>query len=1046
MNASFEELYEKLNLAQKAAVDQIFGPVMVIAGPGTGKTQILAARILNILQKTDAQPSNILCLTYTEAGAAAMHQRLSLFMGSDAYKVNVHTFHGLCNRVIQENPQRFSKRELRVMDDLERVQLIQDIIDELPSDSPIKSYSENPVQLRRGLKQLWDIMQSEQLGPEQIEQWVEALKDQETYKTAFPDEIYKRRTGNFMPGDLKLPKYESKHENWQRLIQASRLFSRYQALKKERGVYEFADMIDWVVEAWAEGGDLLLDYKEQFHFVLVDEYQDTSGQQNQLLFSLIEDEDQQPNCFVVGDDDQSIYAFQGAEVSNMQQFVSKYKQAGTLTTVMLVENYRSSQCILDGSRTLIEHNQQRLVNQSEDLSKILTAAGPNTQYPNTEPQALRFQNEFQEACGIAHSIQQLKEQGVPLKEIAVLYAQHKHANALLDLLPTLGIDAVQTRSMDALSEPIIEHLLQWLEYIASESEQANSADHMVYRLLLSPLYKVSPYELNLLAMELSEHNRSSHNKTKYWRDCLFEAAQVKPDSALALLHKNIEEWIKASTMGTVPQLIQSLYNEGQFISQAFQLGNPEWALEVLESFLEFASNQTRRQPFQRLSDFLATVKTMKENEIRVSIQKRIGTQDGVQLLTAHGSKGLEFDHVFLIRANESSWEKERNRVMPYDLGKLLDGHQRSLQSQSVPEEAFEERRRLFFVAMTRARKQFQCSFIDQSAAGSERAQKPSVFVYQAIETIPEKPVVLPVSLNRWAAEQRLLLQSKPRLEAEKLDWIQNRMAQFRYSPSSLYQLLECGISFYFNRVVRVPSAPIESAAFGTAIHNAFSEWIRSGQAGLWWSEEELVKQFERELFFERHAFSKKQFDKRLEQGRKQLPLYYRAHRAEIESEGLALTEKSLQAVIAGVPVSGKSDKLVFRGNKVTIVDYKTGASKYLTSNSKAPAALDLDKKPKSHWFQLGVYTLLVNAQTQKEWQSEMAILEGVLPDEWGKFNRVKIHYSEEELEWIKAWIEHAKSKVDSLEFLNGCGNCAWCEFAKTSGQSALPQLEDDKNL
>ena len=1046
MNASFEDLYNKLNPSQKRAVDQIYGPVMVIAGPGTGKTQILAARILNILQKTDALPSNILCLTYTEAGAAAMHQRLSQFMGSDARKVNVHTFHGLCNRVIQENPQRFSKRELRVMDDLERVQLIQDIIDELPSDSPIKSYSENPVQLRKNLKQLWDIMQGEQLQPTQIESWVEALKDHETYKAAFPDEVYKRRTGNFMPGELKLPKYEAKHENWQRLIQASQLFSRYQSLKQERGVYEFADMIDWVVEAWAEGGDLLLDYKEQFHFVLVDEYQDTSGQQNQLLFSLIEDEDQKPNCFVVGDDDQSIYAFQGAEVSNMQQFVSRYHQAGTLETVMLTDNYRSSQSILDCSRRLIEHNQQRLVKQNQNLSKILTAAGPNAQYDNIEPDVQRYQNEFQEACGIAHAIQQLKEQGVPLKEIAVLYSQHKHANALLDLFPTLDIDAVQTRSMDALDEPIVEHLLQWLEYIACESELANSADHMVYRLLLSPLYKVSPYELNVLAMELSVHNRTPQNKTKYWRDCLYEATQNQPDSALAKLHKNIEDWIKASTMGTVPQLIQSLYNEGQFISQAFQLSNPEWALEVLESFLEFASNQTRRQPFQRLSDFLGTVKTMKENEIRVSIQKRIGTQDGVQLLTAHGSKGLEFDHVFLIRANESSWEKERNRVMPYDLGKLLDGHQRSLQSQSVPEEAFEERRRLFFVAMTRARKQFHCSFIDQSATGSEKAQKTSLFVYDAMDSVPEKPVVLPVSLNRWAAEQRLMRQSKPRLDAEKLDWIQNRMSQFRYSPSSLHQLLECGISFYFNRVVRVPSAPIEVASFGTAIHNAFSEWIRMGQSGIWWNEDELVKQFEREMFYERHAFSKKQFDKRLDQGRTQLPLYHRAHRAEVESEGLALTEKSLQAVIEGVPVSGKSDKLVFRGNRVTIVDYKTGAAKNLGNKSKAPASLDLNKIPNSHWFQLGVYTLLVNAQVQKDWQAEMAILEGVLPDEWGNFKRVKIHYSEEELNWIKAWISHAKSKVDSMEFLTGCGKCAWCEFAKTSGQSALPQMEDDSVL
>ncbi len=1046
MNASFDTLYHDLNEAQKAAVDQIYGPVMVIAGPGTGKTQILAARILNILQKTDASPSNILCLTYTEAGATAMHQRLSQFMGSEAYKVNVHTFHGLCNRVIQENPQRFSKRELRVMDDLERIQLIQDIVDGLPSDSPIKSYADNPAHLRRSLKQLWDIMQSEDLQAETLQQWVRELSDEEAYKLAFPEEVYKRKTGEFQAGDLKRNKYISKHENWIKLTEAASLYPQYQALKKERGVYEFADMIDWVVKAWAEADDLLLDYKEQFQFVLVDEYQDTSGMQNQLLFSLIEDTDLNPNCFVVGDDDQSIYAFQGAEVSNMQHFAKTYREAGTLTTVMLTENYRSSQSILDASRGLIEHNQQRLVNQNPGLSKILSAAGKNKAFAQHAPTVERFTHEFHEACGIAHRIQELKEQGVPLKEIAVLYAQHKHANALLDLLPTLGIDAVQTRSMDALQEPLVQHLLRWLEYLALESEMANAGDHLLYRLLLSPLYQVDPYELNQLSMFLAEQNRHSSGPGQSWRDALAEIAKNKPESPFAQLHRNIEEWIKLCTMGTVPQLLQSLYNQGQFIQFGFQQSSPEWALEVLESFLEFAANQTRRQPFQPLSAFLLTVKLMEENDIRIPIQKRIGTQEGVQLLTAHGSKGLEFDHVFIIRANESSWEKERNRAMPYELSSLLEGHQRKLNHQSAPEEAFEERRRLFFVAMTRARKQLHCSFINQTASGAEKAQKPSVFIFNAFSEVPEDPVVLPLSLNRWAAEQRLRLQSKPRLDAEKLDWIRNRMEGFRYSPSSIHQLLECGIQFYFNRVVRVPSAPNEHAAFGTAIHNALSDWVKNGQEGLWWKAEELVQSFEKEMLYQRHAFSKKQFEKRLDQGRQMLPKYFELRKEEFEAETMVLTEKSLQAVIGGIPVSGKSDKLIFRGNQVSIVDYKTGNARKLGDKSKAPSKLDLEKVPHSHWFQLGVYTLLVNEQTQKDWKAEMAYLEGVLPDEMGEFHRHKIHYTAEHLDWIQAWMQHAVEQVNSLAFLSGCGKCDWCEFAKSSGQSALPSLDEEESM
>lgn len=147
----FQDLYVKLNQQQQDAVNAVEGPVMVIAGPGTGKTQILATRILNILSSTDTQPQNILCLTYTEAGSTAMQKRLSQFMGADAFKIPIFTFHGLCNKIIQDNPEKFSRRELRVMDELDKIDLIQGIIEALPAQSLLKSYQEDAQVLRRNL-------------------------------------------------------------------------------------------------------------------------------------------------------------------------------------------------------------------------------------------------------------------------------------------------------------------------------------------------------------------------------------------------------------------------------------------------------------------------------------------------------------------------------------------------------------------------------------------------------------------------------------------------------------------------------------------------------------------------------------------------------------------------------------------------------------------------------------------------------------------------------------------------------------------------------
>ena len=261
---SFEELYQKLNTEQQLAVDAIEGPVMVIAGPGTGKTQILATRILNILKNTDTQPQNILCLTYTEAGATAMQKRLSQFMGPDAYKVPIYTFHGLCNKIIQDYPEKFSRRELSVMDELDKIDLVQGLIEKLPAQSPLKSYNEDAQQIRRDLTKLWSLMQSEEIQAVQIKEWIEFLTDTENYKLAFPHHTYKVNRGTNKAGDLKLKDYEQSITAWKKAMAAAELYENYREAKAAAGLYEFSDMLEWVAKAFDVDEELLITYQEQF--------------------------------------------------------------------------------------------------------------------------------------------------------------------------------------------------------------------------------------------------------------------------------------------------------------------------------------------------------------------------------------------------------------------------------------------------------------------------------------------------------------------------------------------------------------------------------------------------------------------------------------------------------------------------------------------------------------------------------------------------------------------------------------------------------------
>src|SRR3984957_18244026 len=194
----FQEEYRKLNEQQRLAVDSIEGPVMVIAGPGTGKTQILAARIGKILLETDTVPGNILCLTYTDAGAIAMRRRLLSFIGPDAYKVHIHTFHSFCNDIIQENLPLFEKTVLDPISELERIQLFKVLIDGWPKNHPLKRYRGDVYYEMNNMQSLFSTMKREGWTPEfinrKIDEYLKGLPEKDDF-------IAKRATREYKKGD-----------------------------------------------------------------------------------------------------------------------------------------------------------------------------------------------------------------------------------------------------------------------------------------------------------------------------------------------------------------------------------------------------------------------------------------------------------------------------------------------------------------------------------------------------------------------------------------------------------------------------------------------------------------------------------------------------------------------------------------------------------------------------------------------------------------------------------------------------------------------------
>ena len=457
-NKAFSTELKKLNAAQKVAVDQIEGPVLVIAGPGTGKTHILTARIGRILLETDTQPHNVLCLTFTDAGVHAMRERLLELIGPEAHRVHIFTFHSFCNKIIKERMELFGRNDLEPLSDLERVEIVRKIIDGLPQGHALTQGKRDPYFYEGQLYNLFQQMKSEDWSVKFVEEKIE------TYLKSLPEReefIYKRKTKDAQKGDLKQHKIDQATERMQRLHAAANLFPKYvEAMEKARR-YDFADMILWVLREFEKNEALLRNYQEQYLYFLVDEYQDTNGSQNAILQKLIEYWDN-PNVFIVGDDDQSIFEFQGARLKNLLDFYDDYKS--DLELVMLKDNYRSSQHILDTSKTLIDKNLHRVVSKLHGLEKTLKAKNKVVAKSKVRPEIVAYPNRAHEDAGIVQQLEEMRNAGIPLNEVAIIYAKHKQARNIISLLEKKKIPYNTRRRVNVLELPMIQNVRVSVSY------------------------------------------------------------------------------------------------------------------------------------------------------------------------------------------------------------------------------------------------------------------------------------------------------------------------------------------------------------------------------------------------------------------------------------------------------------------------------------------------------------------------------------------------------------------------------------------------------
>ncbi len=894
----FEKEYARLNVMQKKAVDLLDGPVMVIAGPGTGKTQVLAMRVANILKKTHMRPGNILCVTYSVSGATAMRDRLRSIIGADAYGVEVTTIHGFCNDIIRRYPEVFHEfSSLSQVSDVRRFQIVNAIIDELPPKSVIVNPKDRYGRTKDILARISELKReavSEQTMEEAARTYSEEMqgKSREGTKAHARNVRLARQFEEFLE-----------------------IFRRYEETLRDERLYDYEDMIGFVITALAEEEWLRANLQERYQYVLVDEFQDTNGAQNkviELLTTFPSGMDQSPNLFVVGDDDQAIYRFQGASVENMLSFRKRHPECGVLT---LTENYRSTQSILDAAGTLIAHNTKRAITSfGRSGDERLRAAAGGEGHP---PVLQRPVSDAVEAFAVGERIADMLADGTDPGEIAVFTRTNAELFPLHDALLAMDIPVQLVGKLDVLSDSCVR---QFFTLLRAAHDPKNSV--LLAQALACPCFSCHPADIARLSSLLRTHEADGPKPRLYDLLSILETRAAEWDirTVLPLCHArdllfDVHENMRTLTL---PALCEKLLRDSGLLPEDADGVDPLHFTAIQEFYAYLKARAYESSSFG-LPELLQDIDYRETYGLALQYAVPHLTDRGVQLMTAHGSKGLEFDTVFVVNFREKHWDHKRKNH-----GLSIPSH--LLFPVSDEEGAdLDDERRLAYVAWTRARKNLVLACPERVTRGErEQGVSPSQFFPEGGEHLREERYEL-----RDPSRANTLILPKPAadLDDHLRTYIRRKLETFELSVTALNVFLEDPLLFLREELLAMPRAKSPAQSYGTAVHAALREWALAAKAGSPLSKEALLRAFESALT-EREILVPADRDMLLVTGRDALSRYYDARLTDIPV--IHAVERKLTGRLGDVPLKGFLDRIdLFRpdGAKTSIIDYKTGAPK-----------------------------------------------------------------------------------------------------------------------
>src|SRR5580693_637607 len=784
-----------LNAQQRRAVEHGEGPLLVVAGAGTGKTRVITERIRHLLESNpELNGENILGLTFTDKAAGQMKHRVVKAVGERAEGIWLSTFHSFC----LEKILRVANPDLKILEDIDHWILLRRNMAELD----LKHFRRlaEPGEFLNDFLQFFSRCQDELVTPNDFQSYVDKSR-----------QAYLARRASLDPDVRKL-----EEEELDRQDELARVYRVSERLLRERNLLTFGAQLMQAVQLLRTDDALLQSLRDQFHYILVDEFQDTNIAQLELLWLLA---GERRNIVAVGDDDQAIYRFRGASFGSFTIFLKRFcgvtdAKLGPATKKFLVslsQNYRSTQRILRVAGEVIQHNEKSPLLPP----KVLTTE-------NREGEKIRiaeFGTPEEEAHWVASEIERLHAAGAHWRHFAVLYRKHTHREKLVDELRRREIPFV-IRKLSILSSTLVRDLLAWLRLIVVPGDNVACA-----RVLAAPYWGLEPRDLVRLA------ERAEKNHRRPLGDELETAQGEAP----------------FNSRGHLGELVQ-------FLNQLRQSAKRETATEVLDEliaalalaplpsdqdryyldrFVAFVKQWERKSEEKQLRHFIEYLAYFYEAGGDISLEEEI-SDDAVQLMTVHSAKGLEFPHVFILRVSKNDF--------PSGVRKVVFEFPPELMKEEQPKFDFQiqEERRLFYVALTRAERQLTLStlvnkrkkpspFLDDFLANAKiktfdtHQLSPKVLVPPAVQTVgPEANSSDPTQLFPPGSEpsraySRVALWAKafhpPRPEPLQL------------SASAIDAYDRCPMRYMFRYVWSIRGGAHAMATFGNVMHTTIKEFV-----------------------------------------------------------------------------------------------------------------------------------------------------------------------------------------------------------------------------